>query len=118
VADLTLQLARKEQEVQVCKQEIEKLKIENKQLKEVAEMIDTMIKFAQGNEELMQKKKDLQKKKNALRVEIQRQLSSLKDINDKVNPLDGSYDIYHNNDSARGMSPKSLRARDQLPHED
>lgn len=111
-------MARKEQEVQACKQEIEKLKVENKQLKEVAEMIDNMIKFAQGNEELMQKKKDLQKKKNSLRVEIQKQLTSLKDINDKVNPLDGSYDLYHNNDSARGMSPKSLRGRDQHLNED
>ena len=111
-------MALKENQIQSLKGEADKLKVENKQLKEVADMIDSMIKFAQGNEELMQKKKNLQRKKNELRVEIQKQLTSLKDINDKVNPLDGSYDLYHNNDSARGMSPKSMRGRDQHQNDD
>ena len=83
---------------------------ENKQLKEVSQMIDNMISFAQGNDALIQKKKDMQKKKNKLRVEIQKQLVSLTELNNKVNPVDGSFDLYMGG-STGGMSPSSNRFR-------
>lgn len=97
--------------------ENKKLVNENKQLKDVAQMIDNMITFAQGNDALIQKKKELQKKKNKLRVEIQKQLVSLNELNNKVNPADGSFDLYVGG-STGALSPKSNRGRTQMPEDD
>ena len=101
--------ARDKFEIEDLRKKYKTMEKENKQLKEVAQMIDSMITFAQGNDQLIQKKKDLQKKKNKLRMEIQRQLTSLNELNSKVNPADGSFDLYVNN-STGGLSPKSNRA--------
>ena len=77
----------------------EELLEENKQLKEVAMMIDNMINFAQNNDILLKRKKDLQKKKNMLRIEIQKQMASLGELKNKVGPIDGN-DLYGQNSAA------------------
>ena len=59
--------SKREAELERRNQELEN---ENKQLKEVAMMIDNMINFASNNDVLLKRKKDLQKKKNNLRIEI------------------------------------------------
>lgn len=50
-------------------------------------MIDNMINFAQNNDILLKRKKDLQKKKNMLRIEIQKQMASLGELKNKVGPI-------------------------------
>jgi len=81
------------------------LEDENKQLKEVALMIDNMINFAQNNDVLLKRKKDLQKKKNNLRVEIQKQMASLNELKNKVGPADDR-DIFS---ASKGLSPNRER---------
>lgn len=94
-------------ELEDLKKKNKALTNENRQLKEVANMIDNMITFAQGNDELIVKKKDLQKKKNKLKIEIQKQLVSLNELNKKLGPGETGYDLYAN--STGGLSPKSNR---------
>lgn len=61
-------------------------------------MIDNMINFAQNNDILLKRKKDLQKKKNMLRIEIQKQMASLGELKNKVGPID--VDFYAGNSTA------------------
>lgn len=108
--NLTKKQAIEKIEFEDMKKKYKQLTNENKQLKEVAQMIDNMISFAQSNDALIQKKKEIHKKKHKLRVEIQKQLASLNELSTKVNPGDGSFDIYTGGmASPGGLSPKSNR---------
>ena len=79
------------------------LENENKQLKEVAMMIDNMINFASNNDVLLKRKKDLQKKKNNLRIEIQKQMASLNELKNKVGPVnDHDLNVSHERTNYKG----------------
>ena len=66
-----------------------------------------MIIYAQNNERLIEKKEELQKKKNGLRIQIQRQLASLNELKNKVGPLEQPESYYRTNLPSPGISHRN-----------
>lgn len=60
---------------------------ENEQLKEVGEMLDSVIQFLHNNEVLYKKREDLKQRKNNLRLEVEKQLTSLGDLASQNNQI-------------------------------